>query len=59
MDLIILILGIACIGFLVWLITTYIPMEQPFKVVIYVVAAIVLVLWLVRHFRNVVPNVMP
>jgi hypothetical protein len=43
-------LGLAIIGLLVYLIVTYIPMPQPFKIVIYAVAAIALILWLLRHF---------
>ncbi len=58
MDLIILVLGIALIGLLVWAITTYIPMEPIFKTIIYIVAAVVLVLWLVRQFAGSIPNVM-
>lgn len=47
---IMLILTIAALGFLVWLITTYVPMAPPFKTVIYVVAAVVLVLYLMSAF---------
>ena len=45
-----LILVIALAGFLVYLITTYIPMPEPFKLVIYVVVAIALVLYLLNAF---------
>lgn len=45
-----LILTIALLGFLVYLITTYIPMPAPFKTIIYVVAAIVLLLYLMSAF---------
>ncbi len=45
-----LILVIALIGCLVYFITTYIPMPAPFKTVIYVVVAVVLVLFLMRTF---------
>lgn len=58
MDLVMLILGIALAGFLVWLITTYIPMEPIFKTIIYVVVAIVLIIFVVRQFSGSVPNVM-
>ncbi len=53
-----LVLGIALIGLLVWAITTYVPMDPIFKKVIYVVAAIALILWLVRQFGGNVPNVL-
>jgi hypothetical protein len=59
MDLIVLILGIALIGFLAWVVTTYIPMGPPFKLAIYIICAVVLVLFLLRQFGGVVPNVMP
>ena len=58
MDLIILVLGIAFIGLLVWAITTFVPMEPVFKTIIYVVIAIALILFIVRRFGSSVPNVM-
>lgn len=57
MDLIILVLGIALLGFLVWAITTYVPMEPIFKTIIYLVCAIVLILFVIRQFAGSVPNV--
>ena len=45
-----LIIVLALAGFLVYLITTYIPMPPIFKTVIYVVVAIVLILYLMRAF---------
>jgi len=45
-----LILTLALVGFLVWAITTYIPMPPIFKNVIYVIVAIVLILYLMRAF---------
>lgn len=50
MGLIELVLVLAVVGFIVWLITTKIPMNDTFKIVIYVVVAIVLVLFLMRVF---------
>jgi len=58
MDLIMLVLVLAVVGFIVWLITTRIPMPPIFQTVIYVVVAIVLILWLLRRFGGSVPNVM-
>lgn len=43
------VLVIAVVGLIVWLITTYIPMPAIFKTVIYVICAVVLILWLLRH----------
>lgn len=40
------ILVIALLGFVVYLITTYIPMPQPFRQVIIVVLVIGIVIWL-------------
>ena len=45
-----LILGIALLGLVVWLITTYVPMPAPFKTIIYVIAVVILVLYLVQAF---------
>jgi hypothetical protein len=43
-----LILAIALVGFLVWALTTYVPMPQPFKVAIIAIAVIVLILYVIR-----------
>jgi hypothetical protein len=43
-----LILTLAVVGFLVWLITTYIPMPDIFKKVIIVVVIIILILYVLR-----------
>lgn len=48
MDLLTLVIVLALVGFIVWLVVTYIPMPPPFKQVIIVIVVIVLVLWLVR-----------
>lgn len=45
-----LVIVLAVIGFLVYLLTTYIPMAPIFRTVIYVVVAIVLILYLLRVF---------
>lgn len=45
-----LILGLAVVGFLVYLITEYIPMPPIFKNVIYVVVVVAAVLWLLKYF---------
>lgn len=43
-----LILVIAIIGFVVWLITNYIPMPSPFREIIWVIAVIALLLILLN-----------
>jgi len=48
MGLIGLILVIALVGFIIYLITTYIPMPEPFKMVIYVIVAVVLIIYVMR-----------
>jgi hypothetical protein len=50
MSLLGLILLIAIVGLVVWLITTYIPMDPKFKTLIYVVAIVVLLLYLLQAF---------
>jgi hypothetical protein len=41
-----LILELAIIGFVVWLITTYVPMPPIIKTIIYFIVAIVVIFWL-------------
>jgi len=48
MGLIELLIIIAVIGFLVWALTTYVPMAAPFKTAIIVLAVIVLILYVLR-----------
>lgn len=57
MDLVALVLVVALIGFLVWLITTRIPMDPMFKVAIQIIALIVIILYLIRRFGGL-PNVL-
>lgn len=45
-----LLLFIALIGLIVYLITAFIPMPQPFKTVIYVIAALFLIYLLMGAF---------
>ena len=58
MDLIILILGIALIGFIVWIIESQVPMPPVFKYIIYVILVVAAVMFLVRQFAGTVPNVL-
>jgi len=58
MDLVILVLVVALIGFLVYIITTKVPMPPGWARTLQVLALVVLVLWLLSHFL-VVPNVLP
>jgi len=50
MSFIALIVTIALVGLLVWAVTTYIPMPEGFKKLIYVVAIVVIGLWLLSVF---------
>lgn len=58
MDLVILVLVIAVIGFLVYLITTQIPMDPIFIWAIRILCLVVLVVYLIRHLGASVPNVL-
>ena len=53
-----LVLVLAVVGFVVWVITTKIPMDPMFRTIIYIVVVIVMVLWLLRRFGGGIPNVM-
>lgn len=50
MYLIQLIVILAVIGVLLWLINTYVPMAQPFKVLINVLVVLAVLLWLLEAF---------
>jgi hypothetical protein len=57
MDLVILVIVVAAIGFLVYLVTTKVPMPPGWAATIQVVALIVIVLYIITRFFNL-PNVM-
>jgi hypothetical protein len=58
MDLILLILALAIIGFLVHLITTKIPMDPMFKLAIQIIVIFAIILYLIRRFGGSIPNVL-
>jgi hypothetical protein len=58
MDLLLLVLVIVLIGFVVWVLTTKVPMPPGWAVVIQVGALIVIVLYVLTRFVNL-PNVLP
>lgn len=58
MDLLILVLVVALIGFVIYIITTKIQMPPGWATTIQVLALIVIVLWLLSHFVSL-PNVLP
>lgn len=58
MDLILLVLVVALIGFLVWAITTKVPMPPGWATAIQVLALIVIILYLITRFFTL-PNVLP
>ena len=57
MDLVILVLVVALVGFLLWIITTKIPMDPTIRMAIQVIAAIVIILYVVRRL-GILPNVL-
>ena len=57
MDLILLVLVVALVGFLVWIITTKIPMPPYWATALQILALILLVLYLVRRLGGL-PNLL-
>ncbi len=58
MDLIILVLVLVLIGFVVWLLTTKVPMPPMWATAIQVIALIAVVLFLITRLAHI-PNVLP
>lgn len=58
MDLLILVLVVALIGFLIFIVTTKIPMPPGWATTIQVGALIVIILYILTRFVNL-PNVLP
>ncbi len=59
MDLIWLVLVIVIIGFLVYLLTTKVPLPQYWATAIQIIALICILLFLLQRFGVLVPNVLP
>lgn len=53
-----LVLVLALVGFLVYLITTHIPMPPIFKTAITIIVVVALVLYLIKRFAGGVPNLL-
>jgi uncharacterized membrane protein len=58
MDLILLVLGLALLGFLVYLITTKIPMDPMMQYAIQIIVVVAVVIYLVHRFGNHIPNML-
>jgi len=48
MDLLTLIVTLVVIGFVLWVLVTYVPMPPLYKQVLIVIVVLLIVLWLVR-----------
>jgi len=57
-DLILLVLVLALLGFFVHLITTKIPMDATVRVAIQIIVVVAIVLYLLRRFGAQIPNVL-
>ncbi len=58
MDLIMLVLGLVLIGFLVWLLTTLVPLPPNWAKAIQVVALVLMILYLFSRVSLGIPNVL-
>ena len=55
MSVLMILLGLAIFGLVVYLITTFIPMTPPVKSVIIAIAVIVLIIWLLQGIGLIGP----
>ena len=58
MDLIVLVLVLALVGFVIYLITTRIPMPPYWATAIQILALILILLFVLRRFSGAIPNVL-
>ena len=58
MDLVMLVLVLALLGFLVYLITSKIPMDPIFSLAIQIIVIVAVILFLIRRFGGSIPNVL-
>lgn len=57
MDLIVLVLVLVLIGFLVWVLTTYVPLPPKWKEAIQVISLVIMVIYVITRVLHV-PNVL-
>ncbi len=50
MSILTVIIVIVLVGVILWLINTYIPMDQKIKTILNIVVVIILIIWLLRVF---------
>ncbi len=50
MSLIYVVIVLVVVGFLLWLINTYVPMAKPIKTILNVVVVIAVIIWLLSVF---------
>ncbi len=50
MSLLNLLITLVVVGFLLWLVNTYIPMDRKIKNILNIVAVIIVALWLLQAF---------
>lgn len=58
MDLIVLVLVLCLVGFLVWLLTTQVPMPPAWASAIQVIALVVVIIYVVTRLLHI-PNLLP
>jgi hypothetical protein len=46
MSLVSIVIVLVVVGFLLWLINTYIPMARPFKTILNIVVVVAVIVWL-------------
>ena len=59
MSLLYIVIVLVVVGFLLWLINTYIPMARPIKTILNVVVVVAVIIWLLSIFGilNIIPRV--
>lgn len=59
MDILTFVITLVVIGFVLWLLTTYVPMPEPYKRVVIVLVVLLVLIWAVRVFFVPLPRVGP
>ena len=50
MDLLTIVLALIAVGVLLWLMNTYVPMDDQIKRIVNIIVIVVIVLWLMKAF---------
>lgn len=57
MDILTLLVVLVLVGLLLWVLTTYVPMPEPYRKAVIVIIVVLVIVWFVRQLGLSLPRV--